>query len=80
MLGKRNRTSKTEFNEFDSFIFSLEENTPRQTWRRGQMKFRVREAREKVRVAQWQLQYEPLLRDAGHAINQRAYQRWCQGV
>ena len=61
MLGERNRRSKTEFNEFDSFIFSLEENTPSHAWRRGQMKFRVREAREKVRVAQWQLQYEPLL-------------------
>jgi hypothetical protein len=60
MLGKRNRKSKTEFNEFDSFIFSIEENTPRQTWRRGQMKFRVREARETVKAAPWPLQYEPL--------------------
>ena len=76
--GKGIEQMKTEFNE--SFVCSLEQQTPRQTWRSRQMKFRVRAGRERVMAAQWPLQYKPLLGDAGHETNQRAYQRWCQGV
>jgi hypothetical protein len=54
------------------FFITTSENqkkasTPSHAWRLRQMKFRVREAREKVKAAQLQMQYERIPVVAAHA-------------